>query len=1192
MSIFLKGSSSSESATSDLKVENENVRKENNAVTPSSKRRVNSLPSELNRNVQTRNDGPGIGSNTNHSNSGFSFIKGGGSSGSRGHVTRKETLEKVPSAEEGSTLDSGPRSGGIRRDGSFSISSPAYHTPKSSTSSFRLISETEMMMLNTTHLSSADIRESNSIYTSNSLSELVPPISSRLPVAEPVLEEAPKGKVVTHNSVRNSSIGTGSQHSVGKDVVARGGIPATVGTNVSRAQPLSYGKKKLMAKRVGYRRVSEDMTMPPPSVVLTSPLQSSESLSEIDSERHKMLPSPSLPQTAAEPARGDSVVSLGSVHSIPHSPHDPLALPTSEFEPTDSPPQAAIASDRSGVLTKKEEEEERKRAVVHQHKLMEQEDLPIANNEKVEENGQLGRSTALCRSVVRDWSQQVSAVCRELDTCSTNILDWKECQLKAIKSESVAVDELASTEAEQAELAETEDFEAADSMSNVVEDKKVALAVARNITRSLKVEREALIEQLWHCRTKVLTALKQGKEPVEDAIVRESKEFAKIDAEKRAELGVLDQIMKDNESRLIMEQSNIERDMALLQDERQQLESVIHGQTVGEETRCMELVAEREKLEDELNSLLQSVAAKREQLKGVEEELLGVDVAVERVRNKFNRQLQRLADREHLLCVSTKECDSEMVALRAEMEENQTAAQKGRDAQRSVTDDIEFASTELKASANILETLSSHWETLGCGGSSSNEGPAVEVSLSGEVCDGMKIKEDHAALLLALRNAESALHMTETAALRNEAARRESEIEVASILAQLPELEASKRASIASRGYKEAASLSRQIKTMECRKIKALECIDEASRVDYTSELKSHQLEVEAAAKVLERVEREGNRLRLERLMRATECLQMAMNSICSTYGESLLVSSAMVLLNSELNASKSEVTELVEKYNFKRVEDLHRSAACEVAEVGDDNDDQNRTLKCEDVEAARHAAAVRQSKISQQEEIQRLEDDLEHLQQSLARAVLDEDFDRAIELDEQIQTLSKTISELSTNPNPDDGEEQTREENQAAAQIEESEISEAQEPKDATVALNNPELGVECSTVVECDAVTLQSDAKTNNSTTLNQTAPCSCTVPGPEEHKSEEANTSHEMPEDSGVEDDDDAVSSDDIVQLQHRQPEEVCDDPLMVQTTSECCEEEEAAPQENPMSPHYLPVVGNDDSPISCSSSSLLS
>ncbi len=1078
---FLKESCNSESATGDLKAGNENVKGENNVVNPSSKRRVHSLPLEPSQNEQTRDGGPVIGSIMNNSSSGFSFIKGG-SSGPRGHVTRKETtLEKVPVAEEGSPSDNRPRSCGqrrIRRDGSISIStSSGSDTPKSCTSCFQATSETDMTVLSTTPSSTADARDNiNSVSTSNSLAELVPPISSSRSVSVvPGAQETPKGMMATQNSGLGSThLAMSRQYSADEGVVSRG-IPVTVGMNVSRAQPLSCGKKKCIARRVGYRRESDEgTTMPLPSMVSIPPLQPSKPFGEIDSERpkrstdhqamredgeagsitsklkteaamckplsstntlktshslgsacdvdteagalSKKFPSRSLLQTGGEAMQDDSVVLPSPVHNISHSPHSSAHL-TSQFEPTDSP-RALVASE-SGDLTKKDEEEESRRGATFQQKKTKGQvegekggNVSNANSEKVKD-GQLGRSAGdLCMNAVRNWSQEVSTTCRELDTCTTAIMDLTECQVKAMKSEAVAIDELATTEAEQAELAETEDFEAADAMNELVQDKQHAVAEARKVTSSLKVEQEDMIQQLWKYRQAVLTSLKQGKEPVEDAIVKTTEESARVDAEKRAEREALDQCMKEKESRLIMEQSHIDRDITLLQDERQQLESVIDGQTVGEETRRMELDSERAKLEDELTALLEAVRNKREQLKGVEEELVGVGCAVDRVQAKFDRQLQRLTDREHLMCVSMEECESELVAVRAEMEENQAAAQKGKDAQREVAENLEFASTELKASASILEALCSHWETE-C---DSSDEVAMKVSVPGKIGEVIK-REDHASLVLALHNAQSALCEMETAVLRNEAAKRESDIEVATILVQLPKLEASKRASIASRGYKEAASLSRQIKAMECRKIKALETIDEISKVDYSNKLKVQQLEVEVAAQALEVVEQKIARLRLERLMCTTECLQIAMNDMRSTYGESLLFSSTLTLLNSESDASISEMTELAEKHSLKPVE-LHHTNGCDITASehrgGKDQDrkpkmvEENK-MKGGDMEATTQVAG---QSIVQKEEIQRLKEELEGLERSLAQAVLDEDFDKAVELDEQIQTMSKTISE------------------------------------------------------------------------------------------------------------------------------------------------------------------------------------
>merc|ERR1719213_533188 len=221
------------------------------------------------------------------------------------------------------------------------------------------------------------------------------------------------------------------------------------------------------------------------------------------------------------------------------------------------------------------------------------------------------------------------------------------------------------------------------------------------------------------------------------------------------------------------------------------MEQLIEQQTSGDLERRDALADQRALKELELEDLRRRVAVLEAERDAVEAELDDCDGKIKLARSKFERQLQRLAQRDQMVKASAKDCEREASVLDAE---------RARQACSGA-----LVAADLSSRRRVAETAASELDA------------ADRLANSKPVWQADEVDDDDEALRQPRKNCEEA-----EASLREACSKRDALDDDALVLRnalkalddRLPELERQKKAAAAARNYKEAGALAKEAKEL------------------------------------------------------------------------------------------------------------------------------------------------------------------------------------------------------------------------------------------------------------------------------------------------------------------------------------------------------------------------------------------
>ncbi|KAL9187888.1 hypothetical protein ACHAXT_006266 [Thalassiosira profunda] len=232
---------------------------------------------------------------------------------------------------------------------------------------------------------------------------------------------------------------------------------------------------------------------------------------------------------------------------------------------------------------------------------------------------------------------------------------------EAEKAERYAAQQRKFAEAQQTLAAEAEDFEEADRLGTVIEQHaqerrehaKKCAAVGEAMAK-LDEEREAASKAVAGCFATAVAQLGELEDVVED---------------KEREEGVLEQFaatsqrLSHESERLARDVRNIERDEGVLKEEQDEL-----AKTIGEETRDVD--EQRAAASTKLDEVNQTIADLRAQLMEAEAaafdlatEIKAHDQSIDAVKSKYARQIGRLAKKEQSVTEARADWESERASV-------------------------------------------------------------------------------------------------------------------------------------------------------------------------------------------------------------------------------------------------------------------------------------------------------------------------------------------------------------------------------------------------------------------------------------------------------------------------------------------------------------------------------------------------
>jgi hypothetical protein len=360
-------------------------------------------------------------------------------------------------------------------------------------------------------------------------------------------------------------------------------------------------------------------------------------------------------------------------------------------------------------------------------------------------------------------------------------------------------------EQEQARLAQLEDFEGADALNAVVDqcgtEMRASEAALRDLTVSVRLLEQTFAQERADsinglCRT--AATLKATKEQLASSAAQ-----MKSSAEKQSAVE-LARIAAELE-RIGLEKGHFEREESALSGDSERTEEAIRSQTGDLSERKAELQRAVGGVEEEIRILQEQLAAKLAERSSLSADLDQVEGRIGEVRKKYDRQLQRIADRQAALRQSKQECLDEEGAVLAD--QAALSAQSARDIEAAQQVREWAASLELDTAVldAFLANLSAKAQSTGQIASIS----CLEAAGGDVTAEALRKNLEAILFLTSKKHAAVGELRANCDALLMES-RRLGE--------QIPQLEAEKKAHAAAKRFKEAAAVAKDLKDVQSAK--------------------------------------------------------------------------------------------------------------------------------------------------------------------------------------------------------------------------------------------------------------------------------------------------------------------------------------------------------------------------------------
>ncbi|CBJ32090.1 conserved unknown protein [Ectocarpus siliculosus] len=482
-----------------------------------------------------------------------------------------------------------------------------------------------------------------------------------------------------------------------------------------------------------------------------------------------------------------------------------------------------------------------------------------------EENGAVQEMRAELSVLIDAFQQKSESLSNRLTEAAAEKAAL-ECSRTSLRnSHAEGIRRLAEAESEQQRLADEEDYEKAAELSLEIENLKEESASAARRLRELEEDGGSLDRSSAEARHELLVAVEETTRGLKVFQGRQDAKLGKLVSERAALFEEENRRMNTEQERIVLEKTHVERDWAHLEEELSQTEKAISDQTGGEDARMSKLRLMRMELEGEVKDLEAQLEAKRGALREV---LVGLDEAegrISAVRGKFERQLQRLRERERLVEVSRQDCQTEEASLQGDRDRHRELMEQATKEQQGLMDAVEGIADDVKLAEVLQSTLSKHWTSE----SRTGTVPADEKN-GAETGDEDSRNDARDDALVALRSevegARSRYELKGRAVAALDERKDVLKAEMATNADALPDLEQRKRAAVGAKNYKEAGQVSRQIKETERRQQEVLELL---------SDLEHSVAEGSAARKELEGTKTE--------LMQAEEALRVAEEAVATS---------------------------------------------------------------------------------------------------------------------------------------------------------------------------------------------------------------------------------------------------------------------------------------------------------------------
>ncbi|KAL3778935.1 hypothetical protein HJC23_012393 [Cyclotella cryptica] len=571
-------------------------------------------------------------------------------------------------------------------------------------------------------------------------------------------------------------------------------------------------------------------------------------------------------------------------------------------------------------------------------------------------------------------------------------------RLAAEKTQQYAAQQIAFAESLQTKAAEEEDFEAADRLASVIEthtqEQQAHMEICKAIDKKLDQlgkEQEEAVKRVASCFGEVYDKLK-GLEVEQEG--------------KRKEDGkdVLDQFAATSKrlsaetERLNTDLKHIERDEELVAEEQKELEGQIADGTKEFEAKCIEANEKLEEVNQRIVDLRRQLMEAESEAATLNSELSTHKACIENIRNKFSRQLGRLEKKQRTVKESRAEWESEQKSLERERTAHEAVMEAHAEDLLSRDKLLEDINSELSVAKRFEGIILQHFGQVGDSG-----GEEHMTSLDSEVL------KCEAAVDEAKQNLQSA-----------EAAIERLQEEVSLIEVRLPVLEAEKKAAATKRDFKAAGKASKEIKDALARKEQCeAQLADEALARKQVAkeELSKATALLDDKKSIAAERDRELGKKQISLVKDKISDLKSILNdlSIAKTESEDAINVACIgaLVITSQISALEATGRALGEQYGGWDP----TTPSC--------NDEHKEDTAQTEPNILSTNEATSEKKITEEilEQYTFLRQETVKLEAAVEKAVEDEDFEAAAELDEKLETARAAIKALDFSPDALDNE-------------------------------------------------------------------------------------------------------------------------------------------------------------------------
>ena len=516
----------------------------------------------------------------------------------------------------------------------------------------------------------------------------------------------------------------------------------------------------------------------------------------------------------------------------------------------------------------------------------------------------------LSRDVILSFKSSVRDISEYQATLLQDMRDHLHHKEKAEMNSRVVLQNIKEIEEEQGRLAEAEEFEQADALSSQLDQLRQEYSNAMELIKTSSQAYEDAESSLKECRRELSSKMNETAHGLGNLIRQEIEELDNLMSVNSKALADEDSRVSAEEERISIELSHVEREQATLAEETDVIENAITSQTVdaqkdkeGMEMELMGVNSEVERLEKEL-------ALKKQEQKMLEMNLLVAEGKIREVRKKYDRQLQRIADRSATVESSCEECKQEHEAIKVQRLRFTEEKNKLSEIESSVSDYIKAMEKERDIASHLKETFDSI--LLNSTVTKPVAGKDAGTQTNGSI---VSVREKVTATESALEKAMLGLEN-----LRSSIASLGEED--STLKEKIPLLEVEKKSHASNKRFKEAASTAKDIKSMTARReeISSLVTEKESQIGGMEKDIEDAREEAEKARAELKAAERDVDLARLDDLRNQAISLRktcrVAENEKDSAQ-EIIIATIAIDLLTAELKVVLDEASEIKEKHDL-----------------------------------------------------------------------------------------------------------------------------------------------------------------------------------------------------------------------------------------------------------------------------------